>query len=272
MRRVMLIPVLWTLALSGCFDDAVTVGLDCENDLECGEGQACGPDELEDDEETPGQVCGVPQDEGWDPCKSTDASTCDDFETVLTCRNGFETKTNCDAACEAQVGGLRHDGVCGPEVPGFEGECACAYVVLTESPHAAKDCLQSAPEEGSLELVRSAFGSDDVAVYLQTCDEWCKERSPIPTYSESACIDTFAAVAADAVGEPFATALRNRAGGEPCVCRLEEEPDCSGDQPTTRCLDSTTVVLCTTTVETQVHCSNGCGPVGAGPVDFNWCL
>ncbi|MGH1343163.1 MAG: hypothetical protein ACRBN8_16515 [Nannocystales bacterium] len=272
MRRITLCSLLFGLAVSGCFDDAVTVGLECENDLECGEGQACGPGVLEDNgSPTPDQVCGIPQEEGWDACQDTDPTTCGaDFETALICRNGFRTETDCDVVCEAQVGGQRNDGVCGQLVPETNADCACAYAI-NEQPDSAKDCFQS---DDGLELVRStSFDSDDVAAYLQTCDEWCETQSEIPNYEGSVCGDTFVELAADAVGGLFATAVASRlADGQPCVCRLDEEPDCADGQPPTLCQGQNLVELCTDQVSAQVLCLNGCGSLVAGMPGTDWCL
>lgn len=275
MRRITLLSVLWTLTLSGCFDDAVTLGLDCENDLECGQGQACGPDALKDDQETPDQICGVPQDEGWEACKSTDASTCEGDETVLTCRNGFQTKTDCDAACEAQTGDLLNDGVCGANVPEFEGDCACAYLAITESPDIAPDCLPSDAGVNALglELVRSPFESDDIAVYLQTCDEWCKGDSSTLNFEGSICRQTFLGSVVDAPG--FPNGIEALLGDDPCVCRFADEPDCE-DQPVTQCLDkglgSGLLALCGEEQRAEIHCPRGCDTQGLGMFQFDWCL
>jgi hypothetical protein len=271
MRRMTLVSMLCTLAMAGCFDDAVTLGLGCENDRECGEGQACGPGELEDNgSPTPAQICGVPQDEGWDECLSSDPPLCgDDFETALVCINGFRTQTDCDVVCES-VEGPRHDGVCGRNVSDTTEECACAYAV-DDAPEAAKDCIQT---DAGLDVVRfKDFGSDDVAVYLQTCDEWCKEESPIPTYAQSACVETFVDSAASAIGAAFANAVLDRLNAdEPCVCRLEEPADCAGDQPATRCLGSSTVVVCTEQLQAQILCSERCESIEVGNTAFDICL
>ena len=266
--------MLCTLAFSGCFDDSVTLGLVCENDLECGAAQACGPGELEDNgSPTPGQVCGIPQDEGWVACRDADPTTCgEDFETALVCRDGFQTETDCDVVCEAQETGERNDGVCGPLVPESDADCACAYFV-DDSPDDAQDCVQS---DAGLELVRSTtFDSDDAAVYLQTCDEWCKEQTEIPTYEGSVCADTLVDLTAEAVGDAFSAAVGSRLGDEPCVCRLAQEPDCSGGPPQTRCVGNTgtsAVALCADGLSALIQCSDGCGPITVAMAEIDWCL
>lgn len=278
MRRITLFSVLWALTLSGCFDDAVTVGLACENDLECGQGQACGPDApMDPGPATPDQVCGVPQDEGWDACQSTDAPTCKDFETTLTCRNGFWTETNCDAACEEQVTGLLNDGACGAEDPMLD-DCACAYLVDENPPNNPADCLQQDVEGESLELVLSAFESDDAAIYLQTCDEWCQGDSGLP-FEGSRCRQTFLdGVDEDLQGEApgLANAIELRLGDEPCVCRLPTAPACPEGAPPTECVNrnqgSGLLALCAGSQPSEIRCPLGCGTFELGMAEFDWCL
>lgn len=274
MQRISFLSALCALCLTACFDNAITIGLDCENDLECGEGQACGPGVLEDNgSPTPGQVCGIPQDEGWEACEAGDRTVCgDDFETALICRNGFRTEVDCDVVCEAQVGGQRDDGVCGPLVPDTDTDtdCACAYAI-NELPAGAEDCFQS---DDGLELVRStSFGSDDVAAYLQTCDEWCKTQSEIPTYEGSLCGDTFVAASRTAIGGVFANAVNTglEASGQPCVCRLEEAPACPDGAPLTQCVGENLATICTDTIQAQVQCLNGCAPLIPGMANTQWC-
>lgn len=271
MQRISFLSTLCALCLTACFDNAVTLGLNCDNDLECGEGQACGPGVLEDNgSSTPDQVCGIPQDEGWEACQASDPTVCGgDFETALICRNGFRTEVDCDVECEAQVG-QRDDGVCGPLVPGSDTDCACAYAI-NELPAGAEDCFQS---DDGLELVRStSFGSDDVAAYLQTCDEWCKSQSQIPTYAGSLCGDTFVDAATTAIGGVFATAVKNglETSGQPCVCRLEAAPMCADGAPLTQCVGDNLVTICTNTIEAQVQCLGGCGPLIPDMENTQWC-
>ncbi len=273
MRRIPLFCLLCTLVVPGCFDDAVTVGLDCENDLECGEGQACGPGVLEDNgSATPGQVCGIPAEEEWESCQDGDPTICgNDFETALICRNGFRTETDCDVVCEAQVGGQRNDGVCGQLVPEVDADCACAYAV-SELPDGAADCFRT---DAGLDVVRSTtFGSDDVAVYLQTCDEWCELQSGFSIYEGSVCTDTFVEFLGELPLPISEVLLEELDRDQTCVCRLEEEPSCSG-VPQTRCLPSngatSAVAVCGTENQALIQCRSGCGQVGPDMLEIDWC-
>jgi len=273
-RRIELLCVVCTLVVSGCFDDAITIGLDCENELECGEGQVCGPGVLEDNgSPTPGQVCGIPAAEGWESCQDGAPTICgDDFETALICRDGFRTETDCDVVCEAQVGSQRHDGVCGQLVPETDADCACAYAI-DELPDGAGDCVRT---DAGLDVVRSkAFGSDDVAAYLQTCDEWCELQSGFSIYEGSVCTDTFEELLSGLPMLISAAVLEELDRSETCVCRLAEEPSCGG-VPDTRCLaqDAATsaVAVCGSASQALIQCSNGCGPIGTEMLEFDWCL
>ena len=274
MRRITLLSLLCSLLASGCFDDAVTVGLDCENDLECGEGQACGPGVLEDNgSPVPGQICGIPQDEGWESCEDGAPTRCGDFETALICRNGFRTQLDCDVVCEAQLGNQRDDGVCGQLVPETDDDCACAYAVNDPS-DAPEDCIRT---DADLDVVRSmSFGSDDAVVYLQTCDEWCEEVSGLSIYEGSICTAAFAELLGS-VPMPISTAiLAGLDRDQMCVCRLAAEAGCTQGVSEVRCLSEeaevSAVAVCGEQDQALIQCPGGCGPVGSGVLEFDWCL
>ena len=273
MRRIPLFALLCTLAFSGCFDQAVTLGLECESDRECGEGQACGPGVLEDDgSPTPGQVCGIPEDEGWNPCERTDSTTCADHETALICRNGFRTQMDCDVVCEAR-NVERDDGLCGADVPEVDDDCACAFEI-DPTPDTAPDCVRT---ETGIHTVRSTtFESDDVAAYLDTCDEWCASQSGFDIYSGSVCMDRFEELLRNLPMAISSAVLGASDPMERCACRLAVQPTCDGGQPLTRCLGqdsaNSAVAVCAGNTEFMLQCADGCGTVGSAEAEFAWCL
>ncbi|MEM6291405.1 MAG: hypothetical protein AAGA54_09080 [Myxococcota bacterium] len=268
MRRSLYLITL--LALTGCFDDGITQGLPCDNSLQCGEGQSCGPGDIEDGQSVAASVCGDPDEEGWAACDGDGLVGCGDgISTALICRDGFETPVDCNAECATRTDG-RIQGACGDRIPDLDTACGCAYAIV-EAEDPALDCF----ERDGQHLVRStSFDGDGASAYLQTCDEWCETQTGRP-YEGSICTNTFedslfgsaAAVAASLSGQLQATPT--------CLCVVPGVAECDEEAGPTQCTEarrSSAVSVCLGAAPRTIECSGECGEVAVVAMQsVAWC-
>lgn len=244
---------------SACFSDAVTLGLACENDFECGDLQECGPR----------QECGFPDEENWTQC---DRATCGDRPYDITrCTNGYEAPGDCNEECTGDPGSTRQDGICGDFFEeGTETGCGCAYLVseVANSPDCTTHQVQTETGQQSIDVVRStAFGDPSLAVYLQTCAQWCTDFAGRP-FAQSEC---FAQGAAAQALDDLPPVLRSKfSDSRPCTCELPNEAPCGPGSPATRCVGAD-LAVCVDGTEHLLACSASQPCTAISDTDLHWC-